>query len=44
MISNGTKLIKGKYERPAVAVAGGQKKLPKKLLQKSRIFFLQFLE
>jgi len=25
MISNGTKLIKGKYERPAVAVAGEQK-------------------
>jgi len=33
MISNGTKLIKGKYERPAVAVAGEQKKCQRNFCQ-----------
>ena len=42
MISNGTKLIKGKYERPAVAVAGEQKSCAKETFAKKSGYFPNF--
>jgi len=42
MISNGTKLIKGKYERPAVAVAGEQKNCAKETFAKKSGYFPNF--